>query len=149
MDAITLLTACKEAGITFYTGVPDSQLKGLCDTLYDLYGVHGQRHVVAANEGGAEGLAAGHYLASGLGNIVNPVCSLLHDMVYGIPCLFVVGWRGEPGVHDEPQHVFQGEVTLEQLRLMDIEPYVLESSTTDEQFHAMFAHITARLGQGK
>ena len=160
MDAITLLTACKEAGITFYTGVPDSQLKGLCDTLYDLYGVHGQRHVVAANEGGAVGLAAGHYLAtghpalvylqnSGLGNIVNPVCSLLHDKVYGIPCLFVVGWRGEPGVHDEPQHVFQGEVTLEQLRLMDIEPYVLESSTTDEQFHAMFAHITARLGQGK
>lgn len=119
MDAITLLTACKEAGITFYTGVPDSQLKGLCDTLYDLYGVHGQRHVVAANEGGAVGLAAGHYLAtghpalvylqnSGLGNIVNPVCSLLHDKVYGIPCLFVVGWRGEPGVHDEPQHVFQG-----------------------------------------
>lgn len=65
MDAITLLTACKEAGITFYTGVPDSQLKGLCDTLYDLYGVHGQRHVVAANEGGAVGLAAGHYLATG------------------------------------------------------------------------------------
>ena len=112
--------------------MPDSQLKGLCDTLYDLYGVHGQRHVVAANEGGAVGLAAGHYLAtghpalvylqnSGLGNIVNPVCSLLHEKVYGIPCLFVVGWRGEPGVHDEPQHVFQGEVTLEQLRLMDIE----------------------------
>ena len=160
MDAITLLTACKEAGITFYTGVPDSQLKGLCDTLYDLYGVHSQRHLVAANEGGAVGLAAGHYLAtdnpalvylqnSGLGNIVNPVCSLLHDKVYGIPCLFVVGWRGEPGVHDEPQHVFQGEVTLEQLRLMDIEPHVLESSTTDEQFRAMFAHIIARLKQGK
>lgn len=160
MDAITLLTACKEAGITFYTGVPDSQLKGLCDTLYDLYGVHGQRHLVAANEGGAVGLAAGHYLAtghpalvylqnSGLGNIVNPVCSLLHEKVYGIPCLFVVGWRGEPGVHDEPQHVFQGEVTLEQLRLMEIEPYVLEASTTEEQFRAMFAHITARLRQGR
>ena len=160
MDAITLLTACKDAGITFYTGVPDSQLKGLCDTLYDLYGVPDQRHLVAANEGGAVGLAAGHYLAtgrpalvylqnSGLGNIVNPVCSLLHPKVYGIPCQFVVGSRGEPGVHNVPQHVFQGEVTLEQLRLIDIEPYVLETSTTDEQFLAMFAHITARLRQGR
>lgn len=159
MDAITLLTACKEAGITFYTGVPDSQLKGLCDTLYDLYGTDSPRHIVAANEGGAVGLAAGHYLAtghpalcylqnSGLGNIVNPVCSLLHEKVYGIPCLFVVGWRGEPGVHDEPQHVFQGEVTLEQLRLLEIEPFILDVTTTEEQFRAMFAQITARLSNG-
>lgn len=101
--------------------MPDSQLKGLCDTLYDLYGVHGQRHVVAANEGGAVGLAAGHYLAtghpalvylqnSGLGNIVNPVCSLLNEKVYGIPCLFVVGWRGEPAFTTSPSTFSRGRL---------------------------------------
>ena len=84
MDAQRLLSACEGAGIDFFTGVPDSQLKGLCDSLYALYGVHSPRHIVAANEGNAVGLAAGHFLAtgrpalcymqnSGLGNAVNPL----------------------------------------------------------------------------
>ena len=160
MDAIKFLTACKEAGVNFYTGVPDSQLKGLCDTLYDLFGVNSARHVVAANEGGAVGLAAGHYLAtgkpalvylqnSGLGNIVNPVCSLLDGQVYAIPCLFVVGWRGEPGVHDEPQHVFQGQVTLGQLELLGIKSFVLDASVAEEQFRRMFEEARSLLYQNK
>ena len=87
-------------------------------------------HIIAANEGNAVGIAAGHYFAtgklplvymqnSGIGNIINPVASLLNDKVYAIPCLFVVGWRGEPGVKDEPQHIYQGEVTVKLLEDMD------------------------------
>ena len=116
----------------FFTGVPDSQLKELCSFLMDRYGLDPARHVIAANEGNAAALAAGYHLAtgkvpvvylqnSGLGNIVNPVASLLNEKVYGIPCLFIVGWRGEPGMHDEPQHAFQGEITLSLLENLDIQ----------------------------
>ena len=90
----------------FYTGVPDSQLKALCDCLIDTYGTDPKRHMIAANEGNAAALASGYYLAtgkvpvvylqnSGLGNIMNPVVSLLNKKVYGIPCLFIIGWRGD------------------------------------------------------
>ncbi len=152
MDAQLLLNACQQADIDFFTGVPDSQLKGLCDTLYALYGVHSPHHIVAANEGNAIGLAAGHYLAtgkpalcymqnSGLGNAVNPLASLMDAQVYQLPCLLIVGWRGEPGVHDEPQHVKQGQITLGQLDLLDIPYRVLSRDTTGEQFTADFAFL--------
>lgn len=159
MNAERLLEACASVGIDFYTGVPDSQLKGLCDTLYTRYGVGG-RHVVAANEGGAVGLAAGRYLAtgkpalvymqnSGLGNAVNPLTSLMDDQVYGLPCLLVVGWRGEPGVHDEPQHVKQGEITLAQLELLGIPYFVLDKAMTDAEFEKAFAGLALRLKEGR
>ena len=104
--------------VDFFTGVPDSQLKQLCDCLYAKYGVCNERHIIAANEGNSVAIAAGYHLAtgkipavylqnSGEGNIINPVASLLNDKVYAIPCIFIIGWRGEPGVHDEPQHVYQ------------------------------------------
>ena len=104
MDAQRLLSACEGAGIDFFTGVPDSQLKGLCDSLYALYVVQSPRHIVAANEGNAIGLAAGHFLAtgrpalcymqnSGLGNAVNPLASLMDAQVYQLPCLLVVACR--------------------------------------------------------
>ena len=123
MQASVLLDQCRKAGIDFFSGVPDSQLKGLCDELYARYGTAGKTHIVAHNEGGAVALCAGHYLASGkpglcymqnsgLGNAVNPLASLMDPAVYGIPCLLIIGWRGEPGVHDEPQHVKQGKITL-------------------------------------
>lgn len=73
---------------------------------------------------------------SGIGNIVNPVASLLNGKVYGIPCLFVVGWRGEPGVHDEPQHIFQGEVTVRLLEDMDIRTFVIGKETTEDEVYA-------------
>ena len=118
-------------GTDFYTGVPDSQLKALCNYLMDEYGIDNHHHIIAANEGNCVGIAAGYYLAtgkvpviylqnSGEGNIINPVASLLNENVYAIPTIFVVGWRGEPGVHDEPQHVFQGQVTLKLLEDMEI-----------------------------
>ena len=98
-------------GSDFYTGVPDSQLKALCDFLMNKYGIDKKHHIIAANEGNCTALAAGYHLAtgkvpvvymqnSGEGNIINPVASLLNDKVYAIPTLFIIGWRGEPGVHD-------------------------------------------------
>ena len=143
----------------FFTGVPDSQLKALCTWLYDRYGIS-DRHVIAANEGNAVALAAGYHLAtgkvpvvylqnSGLGNIVNPVASLMNEKVYGIPCLFIVGWRGEPGVHDEPQHRFQGEITLGLLDQMDIPAFVIDKTTTEEQILAKLEEYRALFAQGK
>ena len=128
----------------FFTGVPDSQLKALCDYLCDNFGTSSKKHVLAANEGNAVGIAAGYYLAekkpavvymqnSGEGNIVNPAASLLNKKVYGIPVIFVVGWRGEPGVHDEPQHVFQGEITLKLLELLGISYAVISKDSSTEE----------------
>ena len=144
----------------FYTGVPDSQLKALCSFLMDQYGLDPARHIIAANEGNAAALAAGYHLAtgkvpvvylqnSGLGNIVNPAASLLNEKVYGIPCLFIVGWRGEPGVHDEPQHLFQGEITLPLLNTLDIPYFVIGKTTTEEQVQAKLAEYRALFAQGK
>lgn len=160
MEVKQFLQYAGELDIDFFTGVPDSLLAPLCDTLYQRYGSQSRRHIVAANEGGAVGLAAGHYIASGrpalvymqnsgIGNAVNPIASLLHEQVYGIPCLFVVGWRGEPGVHDEPQHKFQGMVTVETLELMGIETFILEKESAPETVELYFARCRELLGQGK
>lgn len=146
-------------GADFYTGVPDSQLNALCACLYDTCGVSAG-HVIAANEGNAVALAAGYHLAtgktpvvylqnSGLGNIVNPVASLLNGRVYGIPCLFVVGWRGEPGVHDEPQHLFQGEITLPLLEQLEIPAFIIDKSTTDGQVRAKMNEYREQFAQGR
>lgn len=127
-------------GIDFFTGVPDSLLKNVCAFISD---TQGDRHnIIAANEGGAIGLAAGHYLAtghipcvymqnSGEGNAINPLASLTDKDVYGIPVLLVIGWRGEPGVHDEPQHVKQGKVTLPLLDAMGIRHEILSQDETE------------------
>jgi phosphonopyruvate decarboxylase len=126
--------------VDFFTGVPDSLLGSFMDYIMMKYDVS-LRHVVAANEGAAVGLAAGHYLAtgtpavvymqnSGLGNATNPITSLLHRKVYGIPAIFVIGWRGEPSTKDEPQHVFQGEVTLPQLECLEIPYFIVSRDTT-------------------
>ena len=147
-------------GSDFYTGVPDSQLKALCNYLMDTYGIDPKHHVIAANEGNCTALAAGYHLAtgkvpvvymqnSGEGNIINPVASLLNDKVYAIPVIFVVGWRGEPGIHDEPQHIYQGEVTLKLLEDMDIASYVIGKETTEEEMEAKMEEFRAILATGK
>lgn len=121
-------------GIDFYAGVPDSLLKNLCAYITDH--ADAQHNIIAANEGGAMGLAVGHYLAtgqipvvymqnSGEGNIINPLASLTDPDVYNIPVLLIIGWRGKPGVHDEPQHVKQGKVTTGLLNVMGIDYTVL------------------------
>ncbi|MFK8265484.1 phosphonopyruvate decarboxylase [Capnocytophaga cynodegmi] len=131
-------------GSFFYAGVPDSLLKHLCACITFDKTYPEVRNIITANEGGAMGLAAGVYLAtneipvvylqnSGLGNIVNPLLSLHDKQVYSIPTLLIIGWRGEPGVKDEPQHVKQGEITLELLDTMGI-PYSVLSKNEHEAF---------------
>ena len=146
-------------GADFYTGVPDSQLKALCNYLMDTYGIDPKHHVIAANEGNCTALAAGYHLAtgkapvvymqnSGEGNIINPVASLLNDKVYAIPMIFIVGWRGEPGIHDEPQHIYQGEVTTRLLEDMGIEYYIIGADTTDEQVKEAMEGFRKKLDKG-
>ena len=122
-----------KCGVDFFTGVPDSLLKNFCAYVTDHCG---ENHVIAANEGGAVGLASGHYLAtkapalvymqnSGQGNAVNPLASLADPDVYSIPMILLVGWRGEPGAKDEPQHVKQGKVTISLFETLGIPTYVI------------------------
>ena len=126
-------------GIDFFTGVPDSLLKDICAYISD--NAPEERHIIAANEGASVGLAVGNYLASGkpalvymqnsgFGNTVNPLLSIADDDVYGIPMLLLIGWRGEPGKKDEPQHVKQGRVSEELLKAMEI-PYIVLDETTN------------------
>lgn len=142
MKAIELLTQIENMDIEVVAGVPDSTLKQFCDGL-QLYAGH-FRHYVTANEGAAVGVAVGTYLASGkpacvymqnsgIGNIVNPLVSLANEEVYGIPMLFIVGWRGEPGTKDEPQHVFQGKITCELFDTMHVSYAVIDKNTTVEE----------------
>jgi len=144
----------------FYTGVPDSLLKPLSSYLMNIYGLDPKHHLIAANEGNAVGLAAGYYLAtqkcpvvylqnSGEGNIINPIASLLNDKVYGIPTIFVVGWRGEPGVHDEPQHIYQGEVTIKLLEDMDIKTFIISKETTADELKEVMFSFNNLLSNGK
>jgi len=126
----------KENGIDFFTGVPDSLLKDFCAYIAD--NTSNEKNIIAANEGNAIALAAGYHLAtgkiglvymqnSGLGNTVNPLTSLVDKEVYSIPMLLLIGWRGEPGVKDEPQHVKMGKTTLEILDVLRIPYKILDN----------------------
>lgn len=128
------INTLKSYGIDFFAGVPDSLLKNICAYIAD--NIDSSHNIITANEGAAVGLAAGHYLAtgqpacvymqnSGEGNTVNPLASLTDKEVYNIPVLLVIGWRGRPGVHDEPQHVKQGKITTALLDVMGISYEVL------------------------
>ena len=110
-----------EQGIDFFTGVPDSLLKEFCLCIDN--NMPKNKHLIASNEGNAIAIAAGHFLAtksipvvymqnSGIGNAINPLLSLCDPDVYSIPMLIIIGWRGEPGVKDEPQHNVKGKITL-------------------------------------
>lgn len=147
-------------GSDFYTGVPDSQLNSLCNYLMDKYGISKEHHIIAANEGNCTAIAAGYYLAtdkipvvymqnSGEGNIINPVVSLLNEKVYAIPCVFIIGWRGEPGVHDEPQHIYQGEITLTLLKDMNIEYFVIDKNTTEDELTQIMEGFKEILSAGR
>jgi len=146
-------------GSDFYTGVPDSQLKALCNYLMDTYGIDQKHHIIAANEGNCTAIAAGYHLAtgkvpvvymqnSGEGNIINPVASLLNDKVYAIPVVFIIGWRGEPGIHDEPQHIYQGEVTTKLLDDMGIANVAIGKDTTDDEVQKVMDGFREKLNQG-
>lgn len=141
IDPKRFVDALAEQEIEFYAGVPDSLLKDFCAYVDD-NGKPGQ-HVITANEGNAVAMASGYHMAtgksavvylqnSGLGNIINPLTSIADKEVYQTPMLLVVGWRGEPGVKDEPQHVKQGRITPEQLDLLEV-PYRVVSADSNPQ----------------
>jgi len=135
--------ALKENGVESFYGVPDSLLKDFAMFVSDEFAIENtEKHIITSNEGTAVGLAAGYYMASGkpacvylqnsgLGNTVNPIMSLSHERVYGIPMLLMVGWRGEPGVKDEPQHNFMGEQTIACLDSMKVK-YAILPDTYEE-----------------
>ncbi len=147
-------------GADFFVGVPDSKLKELCNYLINQYGTDAKHHIIAANEGNCAAVAAGYHLASGKvpvvymqnsgqGNVINPVASLLNDRVYAIPEIFVIGWRGEPDLHDEPQHLVQGEITLELLKVMGIEYFIVDKATSIEQLQSTMQTFNDVLAKGK
>jgi phosphonopyruvate decarboxylase len=133
------LNSLRQKGIDFFCGVPDSLLKNFCACIDDH--VDKNSNIITANEGNAIALAAGYHLAtgktglvymqnSGIGNSINPLTSLTDPEVYKIPILLVIGWRGEPGVKDEPQHVKQGRISTKQLEILEI-PYIILDFQSD------------------
>lgn len=139
VDQKQLFAALNQLGVDFFTGVPDSLLNDFC--LYMVKNIPDGQHVMAANEGNAIGIAAGHYMAtgnipvvymqnSGIGNATNPLLSLTHDCVYGIPMVLVIGWRGDPAISDHAQHRKQGELTPVLMKDMDIPYEILDSDDT-------------------
>ena len=158
MKACELLKQIEERGIDTIAGVPDSTLKQFCDGIQNYKGA--LAHYVTANEGAAVGVAIGSFLASGkpacvymqnsgIGNAVNPLASLANGDVYGVPILFIVGWRGEPGVKDEPQHVFQGKITCELFDTLDVPYHVVDKDTTDEEMRQILDEAFAALGENR
>lgn len=146
--------AISARGVGFYAGVPDSLLASFCAYVDDKGGR--DKHLITANEGNAVALAIGYHMAtgklamvymqnSGLGNTINPLTSLADPGVYKVPILLLIGWRGEPGVKDEPQHVKQGRVTLGQLDVLEIPHWVLDAeSDLGATLEAAFASIHER-----
>lgn len=121
-------------GVDFFTGVPDSLMKQLLQ--YFHAHIEPSKHVITANEGLAVALAAGYHFStgrlplvylqnSGLGNAVNPLTSLTDKEMYAVPMLMLIGWRGEPGQKDEPQHKKMGRITRELLDTLEIPSFVL------------------------
>lgn len=138
--------------VTFFSGVPDSYLNGFCN--YLLSHVPTNRNVIAANEGNAISIASGYFFAtrkiplvymqnSGMGNAINPLASLADEHVYAIPMLLLIGWRGQPGKRDWPQHELQGEITTGLLDIMHIPYTVLENDDEKAAEYIKRAVVTA------
>ena len=140
IDVKVFFDLLRDQGVTNFCGVPDSLLKNICAYISD--NTVTNEHLITANEGSAVALAVGQYIAtgkpslvymqnSGFGNAINPLLSLADAKVYGIPMLVVVGWRGEPGVKDEPQHIKQGEVMESLLDACDLPTIIISAETRD------------------
>lgn len=153
IDAPAFVAHLQRRGVSLFTGVPDSLLKDLGVAVTAR--VPAGHHVIAANEGAAVGVAIGHYLRtaqpavvylqnSGLGNAVNPLMSLADPEVYGIPMLLIVGWRGRPGVTDEPQHRKQGRIMPALLDALDL-PWQVLPHDTEAACRSVDAMLTAAL----
>ncbi|MCI9293002.1 MAG: phosphonopyruvate decarboxylase [Erysipelotrichaceae bacterium] len=157
MEVTALFEELQDCGIDTVVGVPDSLLAPFCACLQTMEHIH---HYTAPNEGAAVAIAAGSYLAcrrpslvymqnSGIGNAINPIASLLHEDVYQIPMLFLIGWRGEPETKDEPQHKFQGKVTCRLMEDMDIPYAIISKETTRSQLRQIFEKASAHFKQNR
>ena len=156
IDPARFVDYCRDQGVTFYTGVPDSLLKHLNTQV--MATLPAEQHVIAANEGGAVGIAIGHYLRtgrpaavylqnSGFGNLVNPLLSLADPDVYQIPMLVIVGWRGQPGVPDEPQHAKQGRVMVPLLDALEL-PWQVLPADPDGADRCVKEAVATAVGRG-
>lgn len=159
MKVESFVAQIENMGIDTLAGVPDSALKEFCDYING-EGGRQFKHYVPANEGAAVGIAIGHFLAtgkpacvymqnSGLGNVVNPITSLANEEVYGIPMLLIIGWRGEPGTKDEPQHKFMGKVTESLLQVMDISYSIVDENTSEEEITVVFQQVKEAFSRNK
>lgn len=143
-----LLKVLKNNDINFFTGVPDSVLKTFSNLLSKYSKLH---HIITANEGGAVSLATGYFLSSkkiplvyfqnsGLGNVINPITSMIHKKIYGIPMILFIGWRGAPGLEDEIQHKIQGQITLQQLKLLNIKYKIFDKKKYNRQIKELVSY---------
>ena len=144
----------RDEKIEFFTGVPDSLLKSFCAFVKD--NMDNDNNIVAANEGNSIALATGYQLStgkiglvymqnSGIGNAFNPLTSLTDNLVYSIPMLLMIGWRGEPGKNDEPQHKKQGLITLDTLNLLGIKYEILDKNSSNNECLGTLILINSRL----
>ena len=131
----------------FYTGIPDSTLKEYINYIYSKSEQNECTHILASNEGNAVGLATGYYIStrknpivymqnSGIGNAVNPITSLTE--IYNVPIMYLIGWRGTPGIKDEPQHKKMGEITLDILDLLGIKYFVIDEETQIDDIKSIY-----------
>jgi phosphonopyruvate decarboxylase len=138
IKAKKLIEEFKKLDINFFCGVPDSLMSEFSKSLH--FDFNNENHIISTNEGSALAACMGYNVAtgnvpliymqnSGLGNFINPYTSLLHEKIYKIPFLLLIGWRGEPGTIDEPQHQFQGEITIDLLKLLEIEFLVIDANS--------------------
>ena len=144
----------KRLNVDFFSGVPDSLMSEFSKSLH--FDFNDENHIISTNEGSALGMCMGYNIAtekvpliymqnSGLGNFINPYTSLLYEDIYKIPFLLLIGWRGEPDSVDEPQHQFQGKITLQLLKLLEIKFLVIDSeSNFDEIFQTINSSISKK-----
>ena len=142
--------SCKDKEVDFFSGIPDSLLKSVCSYITD--NTTETNHIIAANEGHALSIGIGYHLStgkipliymqnSGLGNVINPLLSLADQDVYSVPLLMMIGWRGEPGVKDEPQHKKQGRVTTSLLEVMEIPYKILTADSNVKEMNTALEEI--------
>jgi phosphonopyruvate decarboxylase len=133
IDTKKLLIFLEKNNLNFFSGVPDSVLKNFTNLL-----INKSSHVLATNEGSAVSIGIGYHLSfnklpciymqnSGLANAINPLISIAHKGVYSIPMMMLIGWRGSPGIKDEPQHLIKGKITKNLLKLLGIKYEIIES----------------------
>jgi phosphonopyruvate decarboxylase len=149
IEAEHLLSFLQKKKINYFYGVPDSVLKEFINIIPE------KNHIITANEGGAVSLAIGQYLStgnmslvymqnSGLSNAINPLISIAHKKVYSIPLIMMIGWRGAPGLDDEPQHILAGSITTKILKLLEIKFFIIQNRQDFKKINLLIKYATLK-----